>query len=268
MKYLSYIGILLCSTLFCGCEEVIDVSLENQEKRVVIDALLREEDGKFTIKMNHSAEFFDEAYQPIASATIQVTDLNTQEVYPFVYVSEGAYENQSMPVIAGHTYRLDVQYENTHYEATTTVIETPEISTVEQETTNLFGQEVIQLKFFYQDNPDEKNYYLFTQQFEDEEQPQLQLREDTFDNGNLSFDLVIVDLENQGKVLNYSITSLSEPFYYFTKKVLTNMGQSGNPFAVPTGTIRGNIENTTDKEAYPFGYFYISKPSSIAYEVQ
>ena len=52
-------------------------------------------------------------------------------------------------------------------------------------------------------------------------------------------------------------------------KLITIAGSgSGNPFATPPATVRGNITNTTNNSDYPLGYFHLSEIDTVNYLVE
>jgi len=52
--------------------------------------------------------------------------------------------------------------------------------------------------------------------------------------------------------------------------ILTTIAGSGtgNPFATPPATLRGNIINQTNSDNFPLGYFHLSEIDEIDYLVQ
>ena len=93
---------------------------------------------------------------------------------------------------------------------------------------------------------------------------------DQFTNGNLMSDLYFYDKEDlkQGDQLTHYITSISKEYYNYLSKLLSISGESGNPFASPSGTIKGNMVNTNNKDRFALGFFNISQRNQHIYIVK
>ena len=67
----------------------------------------------------------------------------------------------------------------------------------------------------------------------------------------------------------YYFRGVSKSYHNYMNKLITIAGSgSGNPFATPPATIRGNITNTTNNNNYPLGYFHLSEIDTVNYLVQ
>src|SRR5690606_40653282 len=66
---------IAASLLFSSCEEVIDLDLDQHEKRVVIDANLFVGETSYNkITLSYSSPFYTEGYQYISTASVQITN--------------------------------------------------------------------------------------------------------------------------------------------------------------------------------------------------
>jgi hypothetical protein len=126
-----FIGLLLC-----GCEQVINPTLQPAPPALVVDAWVNSKFEKQSIALTQTQPYFDDA-QPtgVSGATITVEDLNNGNVYSFTEssVSKGIYEwmpgSASFGVI-GHNYKLSVSLNGEVFEATSHMGRVPPIDSI------------------------------------------------------------------------------------------------------------------------------------------
>jgi hypothetical protein len=61
---------------------------------------------------------------------------------------------------------------------------------------------------------------------------------------------------------------MSLRYYNYINKLINIVGSTGNPFATPPATLRGNIINQTDANNFPLGYFHMSEVDTEEYTIQ
>lgn len=105
--------------LFSSCEEVIDYELKNTERKLVIDALISDDPGPYTVKITWSAPYTKNQPTPRVSGAIVVLkdDQNhtdtLQEQAPGQYMTDASFPQGQV----GHTYQLYVKHEGKEYTA-------------------------------------------------------------------------------------------------------------------------------------------------------
>ncbi len=256
-----------------GCEDVIDVDLNETEPTLVIDAGIKwfknTSGNQQEIRLSLTAPFFDDDVAPANGAivSIQDTDGNT-----FNFPEDGntgIYRTSSFIPQIGRTYILSVFYENELYTATETLKSVVTIDFIEQNNDGGFLGEDIELKAFYTDPADEENYYFFEFISDVAVIPTLEVYEDRFTDGNQIFGFYTEeDLEtgDQVTIRNYGI---SEQFYQFMFTLLQQGSEeSGGPFETQPATVRGNCVNQTNPNNFPFGYFRLSEVDEVLYTIQ
>src|SRR5690606_8619590 len=118
MKKFIFTLFIASSLIFTSCEDVIDLDLDQYEKRVVIDANIFVGENNFNkIRMYYSAPFYATSYEYITNATIEIKDLNTNVDYPFTYTANGNYENNSFNPLITNEYELTISFEGKVYKA-------------------------------------------------------------------------------------------------------------------------------------------------------
>lgn len=273
-KILLYSVLLLTTLLSTSCEEVVDIDLDNSEPKLVIDAIIKWQKGTTgenqTIKLSLTNDFYTNEILPANGAIVTVTN-SSNVVFNFIEVpSTGDYVCTNFQPVIGEVYRLEILYEGSIYTASSALFATPDIINVTQETVvGISGEDEIQIKYFYQDNGAEENYYLLGVKNPNKQIPEFGVVSDEFFQGNVMFGFYGSSETEPGITLDLSVQGVSKSYHNYMNKLITIAGSgSGNPFATPPATIRGNITNTTNNNNYPLGYFHLSEIDTVNYLVQ
>lgn len=272
-KIFLYITIL-SAFIFTSCEEVVNVDLSNSEPKLVIDAIIKWEKGTTgenqTIKLSLTNDFYTNEILPANGAVVTVTN-SSDVVFNFIQVpnTEDYVCDNFQPVI-GEVYTLEVLYEGEFYTASSSLFATPDIINVTQETVPGIGDEdEIQIKYYFQDNGLEENYYLLRVKNPNKQIPEFGVVDDEFFQGNVMFGFYGSSETESGTTLDLSVQGVSKSYHNYMNKLITIAGAgSGNPFATPPATIRGNITNATNNNNFPLGYFFLGEIDTVNYLVQ
>ena len=266
------IFLILILFSFVSCEDVVNVDLETSNPRLVIEASILWQKGtsgnEQKIKLTTTTDYYSNVIPVVSGATIFITD--SSNTYTF-YENPGTGEyfcGNFNPVINA-TYVLTVIANGETYTATETLKAVPSIDYAEQDVFNGFGGEEIEVKFFFQDNGAEENYYLakFTSNFN--LLPEYDYFDDEFTQGNQMFSLYINEDMKANDELNFTLYGVSERYYNYMS-ILLNIagGNGGNPFSSPPATVRGNFVNQTNSDNFAFGYFNLSEIDTTTYIIQ
>ena len=273
-KILLYSVLLFTTLLYTSCEEVVDIELNNSEPKLVIDAIIKWQKGTTgenqTIKLSLTNDFYTNDILPANGAIVTVTN-SSDVVFNFIEVpTTGDYVCDNFQPVIGEIYRLEILYEGAIYTASSTLIATPDIINVTQETVvGISGEDEIQIKYFYQDNGAEENYYLLGVKNPNKQFPEFGVVSDEFFQGNVMFGFYGSSETEPGITLDLSVQGVTKSYHNYMNKLITIAGSgSGNPFATPPATIRGNISNITNNANYPLGYFHLSEIDTVNYLVQ
>lgn len=269
MKKLLYIFASICSLFFVSCEEDITLDFDKNIPRLVIDANLFVGETDYNkIHLSTTTDFYSGVFPTVNNAEVSIKDIDSNTVYQFANVGNGDFTNELFQPEFGGNYQLTVVYNNETYTATSTLLSSPEILTVNQKDDGGFGGDSYEITFNFQDNTNEENYYFL--QLISPADNLLGVADDQLTNGNILNDLYIFDKEDlkPGDTLNHSITSISKQYHQYLSKLLSISENSGNPFASPMGTIKGNIVNQTNQSNFALGYFHIAKRNQYTYTVK
>lgn len=276
-KIQIYIAIIITLFTLVSCEDVVDVKLDTANPKLVIDAVINWQKGtagnEQKIKLSTTTNFYSDIIPPATGATVSI--INTSSPLAVIYIfneidATGEYVCNSFTPIIGDNYKLTIEYQGQTYTSTATLLATPAIENIEQTLVAGFGgNEVIQVKFFYQDNGNEVNNYLVGFKNSKKAFPEYGVVKDEFFQGNLMFGLYIDEELKKDDVLKLSVQGISEKYSnYMTKLLSIAGGTGGSPFATPPATLRGNIVNQTNSANYPLGYFHLSEIDAATYIVQ
>jgi Domain of unknown function (DUF4249) len=256
-----------------SCEDVVDIDLDTAAPKLVIDANILWQKGtagnEQRIKLSTTTGFYSTEIPTVSNATVFVTN-SSATVFTFTEIvpNTGEYICLNFVPVVNETYTLTVIVNGVTYTATETLLATPDIDYVEQTTVQGIGGDLLQVKFFFQDNGLEDNNYLIIVKKSDEVIPELGSISDEFFQGNQMFGFYSDDELEAGDQLTFGLQAMSLRYYNYMNKLINIVGSTGNPFATPPATLRGNIINQTDANNYPLGYFHMSEVDTEDYTIQ
>lgn len=272
-KILFYFSLLIF-TFLSSCEDTVNIPLQNSTPKLVIDANLKWQKGttgeEQTIKLSLTNDFYSNSIVPAKGATVIVKNsANTIFTFTEVANTEDYVCTNFVPVI-NENYTLEVLYQGQKYTATSTLIATPVIENIEQETVPGFGgEDQIQIKFFFQDNGSEDNFYLVGAKNPRIQTPEYGAITDEFFQGNKMFGFYNNEKIDRGSTIRFTLQGMNNSYYNFMNKLIAISGlNAGNPFATAPAILRGNIKNQTNPEVFPLGYFSLGETDTRDYVVQ
>ncbi len=269
MKNIIYLVAIL---LFVSCETKVDIPLDTANPKLVIDATILWQKGTSgstqKIKLTTTTDFYSSLIPVVSGATVLVTN-STNTIFTFTEIpNTGEYVCTNFNPVINESYTLNIQYAGQNYSSTEKLLATPTIDTIEQTTVQGFGSDVIQVKFFFQDNSSEVNNYLIGVKNSAVVAPEYRAQKDEFFQGNQMFGFYSDKDLKAGDQLLFSLEGISLRYYNYMEKLTNIAGSSGgSPFSTPPATLRGNIINQSNENDYPLGYFHLSEIDTRNYTV-
>ena len=268
---MNYIKILFILFIFSGlysCEDVIQVDLKESKPRLVIEASIlwrKNTPGNIQlIRLTTTAPYFDNQTQPAIGGRVSVFSENGNE-FEFEELESGIFRNEEFEPELNKNYALEVEYKGEVYRASETFIPVVPLEYIEQTDNGGFGGENIELKAYFTDPVNIKNYYLVRFFYAD---LSLQLYEDKFTDGNLTFAYFTNEDLFPGDEVGFEIQGISKRFYEYLFILRSQAGtNNGGPFQTQPTTVRGNIINTTNPDNFTFGYFRLSETDFLNYTI-
>jgi hypothetical protein len=117
-----HIALLLITFLIVpGCQKVINVDLNQATPRIVIEGLINDRRGPYSVSISKSGSYFNQPALPsVSGASVIITD-NTGQNDTLKEVSTGIYITLKTRGLPGNTYTLRVISDNVEYTGTTTM---------------------------------------------------------------------------------------------------------------------------------------------------
>ncbi len=129
MKLYNILSIMCMMILIASCERELDFEYHDIDPLVVIEAELTPDGTKVSItRTTPMDEPMDRTH--ITDATVTLTDLTDGTARNLQTDSDGFFVDHT-PGVAGHEYRLRVEYAGCHYEAEATMYQPTEIESLE-----------------------------------------------------------------------------------------------------------------------------------------
>jgi Domain of unknown function (DUF4249) len=271
MKKIFYI--IITSFLVFSCTEVVDIPLDTDSPRLVIEASINWQkgtDGKNQkIKLTTTTNFYTNTI-PVVSDAIVIVKNSANTQFDFIETpNTGIYVCNNFVPVLNETYTLTIVSKGKTYNATEILKPVAPITTITQETIQGFGGEVVTIKTNYLDPAETEDFYLFNYKIKDGKKPDFYVSDDKFYNGNEFFSNVFDDELKATNQITVTHTGISKEYYEYLNILLNLAGnQGGGPFQAPPVTVRGNILNTTNLEDFPFGFFSLSESDTRNYTVE
>jgi hypothetical protein len=117
----SFIFIILSIITLTSCEKVITLELNQEEPKLVIDAVITNQPGPYFVTITKSNQFTDpNNYPAVNDATVTITD-NASNSEVLLPVGNGKYRTNTLQGTPGRTYTLTVIHNSKQYTAISTM---------------------------------------------------------------------------------------------------------------------------------------------------
>lgn len=164
---LHIILLLITFLVFPGCQKVINVDLNQATPRIVIEGLINDRRGPYSVSISKSGSYFNQPALPsVSGASVIITD-NTGQDDTLKEVTAGIYITLKTKGLPGRTYTLKVISDNVEYTGTTTMpshVNIDSLTLVKSDSPRFdFGGNPrndthLDIHCFFKD-PEEKNFY-------------------------------------------------------------------------------------------------------------
>ncbi len=268
-----YITLFIISLISTSCEDVIDVDLDETKPKLVIEADILWPKGTTgaiqKIKLTTTTGYYSNTIPVVSNATVYITNEDNQ-VFSFEEIqASGEYICTNFVPEIYKTYVLTIIHNGQTYSSTEKLISVPTIENVAQTNDAGFTGDEIEVKFFFQDNGLENNFYLTQFNTTPSNFPEYDVDDDQYFQGNQMFGLYINEDLKPNDLVVFTLHGISERCYNYLNVLLGIAGgNGGSPFSTPPATVRGNIINQTNEENFPLGFFRLSEIDSMSYIVQ
>jgi hypothetical protein len=153
--------------VFPGCQKVINVDLNEAAPRIVIEGVINDRRGPYTVIISKSGSYFNQpVLPPVSGAKVTIND-NFGNADTLKEENPGIYITSRTKGIPGRTYSIRVLSENVEYEGVSTMNSHVNIDSLKLVKSDVqrfdFGGNNpndihLEIHCYFRD-PDEKNYY-------------------------------------------------------------------------------------------------------------
>jgi len=251
MKHPTYLYSFLLSLLILltACEEVIQIRLDEDEEKLVINGIVEADKQVHQVEIYYANSFYDQGeFEGVSEAIVQISDNlgNTEQLQER---APGLYETSDLLGVAGRTYTLSVMIEDENYSAEAylqpaEVVDS--VNTIYIDQVSIVPEIGYYLRFYAQDDADLLTHYLM----------KIYVNDTLYDDGLFPF-LVFDGRFAQGQYINGFIIPLvleqydsvtaefssltTEGYDYYS--TLVQQINAGSPFGAPPSNLPGNISN-------------------------
>ena len=215
---LFYLMLFPLMLVISACDKVIDVRLDNDSDKLVIEGNITNVSGVQTIKLNTNVAFSNtNTYPPVAGAQVKVND-QAGNVYTFQESSPGIYTIPTMAGITGNTYTLTVTTNGKIYKASSTMPAQVDLSSVKAYKDNFSTDEnKKKITVYYSDPKGVVNQYNFLLYVNDVQVKRVFANNDDFTDGNkVTFDLTQDDISiYAGDKVTVEMQSVDKTMYTY-----------------------------------------------------
>lgn len=269
-QYICYL--ISLSFLLTSCTDVVDIDVPDGGSRLVVEASINWEKGSTgenqTIKLSTSTPYFENTTNTsVIGASVIVTNNNDGTNFVFTDQNNGEYTTTTFVPVLNQSYTLSILYNGETYTATETLLPVPDITHIEQDVQNFFGEDEIELNVFFNDPANEDNYYLGKFVQSNISLPSFEILDDRFSDGNETSLLYDNEDLEEGIIVDIYLYGISEMYYGFMKLLVEQSESDGNPFQATPAQLKGNCKNSNNPNEEVLGYFRLSEVSKISYIV-
>lgn len=247
-RILLYCTIVIAVAL-SSCTEVIDIDLNNAEKKYVIEGTITDKAGGCRVLITQTKNFDENNNFPgVGGAAVTITD-NAGNATALMETSAGVYEAPLLVAVAGATYTMHVTIDTASFTASSMMPVRVPFDSLYITDETLFGGNWKLANVEYNDPPGKGNGYLFVQRVNGVKTKQIYTTNDDITDGNhQSIKLYLQpntedeDKLKTGDSVQVEMICLDAAMYkywYSAGQSSTGSSQSASP-ANPVSNIQGN----------------------------
>jgi Domain of unknown function (DUF4249) len=238
-----------CIFLLSSCTKVIEVNLNNAEKKYVIEGVITNQPGYCQISITQTVNF-DEAnnFPGISGAIVTIQDDNNLPV-TLTETNAGLYNTNALNGNVGHTYTLSVNIGGKAFIAVSKMPVQVNFDSLCITTSGLFGNSTKYADVIFNDPPGKGNYYHFIQYKNGKQNKSVIVNNDDFTDGRLNNTFLMVqnddsddDIETGDivKVEMQCIDASVYKYWYSLNAGSTGSSQTATP-SNPVSNISGGV---------------------------
>lgn len=273
MKIIVKILIVTMTLCLTSCEDVINVDLDTEAPRLVIDASIdwikNTAGNEQKIKLSTTTAYYSPTFPTVSGAAIFVTN-SANTIFNFIEnAGTGEYICTNFQPVIDETYTLTIVLNGETYTATEKLIGAPNMENdVIQNNNAGFGGDEVEVITHFQDDGTKDNNYLYSFKSSRVAFPEYEVEDDENDQGNRMTMYYSNEDLKPGDIINIKLYGISKRYSEYFSKILLASGGNASPFPTIPTAVRGNIINQTNTKNFAFGYFRLSEIDAKDYVIQ
>ncbi|RDC65655.1 DUF4249 domain-containing protein [Adhaeribacter pallidiroseus] len=241
-----------------GCEQVIDYELEQGTEKIVIEGLVTDQPGPYTVRVSRTLGYLQNGRTPgIADAEVTNSDdKGHSEVLQAK--GEGIYQTSELVGTIGNTYFFKVKVNGQEYTSQSYLkpVSILDSVTYKFKEKNAETDEGYYATIYFQEPKGKGDYYRFNIWVNEEPEDDIVAINDEVYDGNYGDPEIDISLK-KGDKLRVEMLSLDRAGYDFLRVLGTMQYYTGGPFDAPPSNAPSNISNGA------IGYFGASAVTII-----
>lgn len=247
-KTLFYILLLVLLILTQSCEKVIDIQVNDEIGKLVIEGSINNTNPQQEIKLSRNVSFSaGNDYPSVTGARVIVYD-NEEKEYVFQETIPGTYVAKDFTGQPGRIYSMDIQVDEHKFAAKSKMPQVVQLDSLIVEKPKLGDKDTRNIKVFYSDPKNEANQYRFILFVNDKQIKDIYAVNDDFNNGNqVSITLRPNDDEEiyPGDQIRIEMLCIDKSIYNYWYSLMQQSSGGGITPSNPPTNISPNV----------FGYF-------------
>lgn len=261
---------LIIASLFlvASCQKEIDLDLDDQSGKIVIEANVTDQPGPYMVRITKSVAFTQQnQYPEVTGAQVILSD-NTGQTETLQYVGNGNYQTSTFVGASGRTYTLKIQAEGKQYTAQSIMPEAVNFKGLKQDSFKFGDKTSYTLLPIFTDPSVLGNRYLFTFTINNLSKKYINVFSDNLNNGLLNQrPLILPNDDNDGAdhevvvgdTIHVEMQSIDTNVFTFYSALLDISGGDGT---VTPSNPPSNISNGA------LGYFSAHTQSQRSFVIQ
>lgn len=235
--------LLVIAVAFTSCEKVIDIDLNDVEKKYVIEGVLTDADGSAVVQISQTKNFSDDnQFVGITGATVTIADGEGNTTI-LNETATGIYGSGSLTGESGKTYTLTVDLDGTTFKAAATMPAKVNLDSLYVIEEYFFGEVRKTANVQYQDPAGLGQSYRFVQYVNGKKENRIYIRNDDYTDGNESTVKLFSPGDDEddelkpGDLIRVDMLCIDEPVYKYWYSFLTGGAEGGSNNASPANPV-------------------------------
>lgn len=263
MKNIFILFSLIAMFFITGCEDVVDVKVDEGTPALVVDGWITTNEEPYTVKLSKTGGYFNNTQTPRVQGAVVVINDNEGNSDTLIEKTPGEYVTKTFKQAkVGNTYTLNLTVEGERYVASSEVKRVPEIDSLkfEYEDDTEDEEDGYYLYYYGPEPAGQGDYYRFRLTKNDtllnDPEDVWNVTSDEWVDGNYIGDLRIYgDKLVKGDKVKVEMLSITKDAYYFFTELAIQVN-NGGMFSNPPANVRTNIKNLNpESKKRVIGYF-------------